>query len=164
MIFNRGNQRGPARGSQSPCAPRAMTRNWLAGFLFTEGLIHEAGQIERITTDQDDSNPNVIEVALKPGVTIELERLTRNFYTTSSCGVCGKSSLAALQTQAQWSLTKNEPQISFATIHEMPKTLREKQRLFADTGGLHAAALFDAEGKSASASARTWEGTTPWTG
>lgn len=145
VIFNRGSQRVRRAVSVTMRTP-GYDEELAAGFLFTEGLIQEAGQIERITTDQDDCNPNVIEVALKPGVTIELDRLTRNFYTTSSCGVCGKSSLAALQTQAPWALVKNEPQVSFATIHEMPKSLREKQRLFADTGGLHAAALFDAEG------------------
>lgn len=145
VVFERGGQRVRRSVSVTMRTP-GRDEELAAGFLFTEGLIHGRAEIDRITTDQEEGNPNVIEVRLKPGVTIELDRLNRNFYTTSSCGVCGKSSLAALQMQTIWPLPTAGPEVSFATIHALPGALHEVQAGFAETGGLHAAALFDMEG------------------
>jgi FdhD protein len=71
--------------------------------------------------------------------------LERHFYTTSSCGVCGKTSLEALRTTGRITLVPNEPLLDAALVHRLPEVLRADQTLFDHTGGLHAAALFDAE-------------------
>ena len=115
-----------------------------AGFLFTEGIIRNNREI--LCIEQEDSDKNRIMVALQPNIKINLKNTERNFYTTSSCGVCGKSSIDAIKTVSAY---KNEPDnISlkaelFYTIHEI---LRNRQAIFDSTGGLHAAALFDLQG------------------
>ena len=118
-----------------------------AGFLFTEGILQSADQIEAIKhCGKFPNNQNTVRVNLRENVAVNLKKLERNFYTTSSCGVCGKSSLAALATGARKIERADFPQISSKIIHRLPEKLREKQRVFDKTGGLHAAALFDAGG------------------
>jgi len=118
-----------------------------AGFLFTEGILQSSNQIARIKhCGKFPSSQNTIRVDLQPGVKVNLKKLERNFYTTSSCGVCGKTSLAALATGAKRISRKDYPKVSAATIHRLPEKLREAQTVFDRTGGLHAAALFDARG------------------
>jgi FdhD protein len=112
-----------------------------AGFLFTEGIIRAADQIGDI-----QSARNSVNVLLKPGVTFDPDGLERHFYTTSSCGVCGKTSIEALRMQGCPTLAGDTPQVASAVIHDLPAALREDQTIFERTGGLHAAALFDAEG------------------
>jgi len=80
-------------------------------------------------------------------IEVDLKKLERHFYTTSSCGVCGKASIEAIQTQNFLALPKRHPIFTAEQIHHFPKTLLEKQSVFAHTGGLHAAALFDTSGK-----------------
>ena len=113
-----------------------------AGFLLGEGIIADAGSIEGIETVAD----NVVCVDLKPQVEVDLGGLQRNFYATSSCGVCGKASIAALRMGRQPSVMTSGPVFSAAAIHELPGKLRQTQELFDRTGGLHAAALFNAAG------------------
>jgi FdhD protein len=84
---------------------------------------------------------------LRPGVTVDAARVQRNFYTTSSCGVCGKASLEALEIQGCSPLTPGEPKVSAGVIRGLDATLRKQQALFEKTGGLHAAALFDLNGQ-----------------
>lgn len=126
-----------------------------AGFLFTEGILKTAAQIREIrhcglklgrgnsTLDRASAlNSNTIRVDLKEAV--DLAGLERNFYTTSSCGVCGKSSIDALRTECPPladSLT-----VTANTIRSLPAKLRDAQSVFEATGGLHASALFDNEG------------------
>jgi FdhD protein len=124
-----------------------------AGFLFTEGILHEAADIREIRYSEPASangNPrqlgNSVTVELNPDVEVDLDRLERHFYTTSSCGVCGKASIEALQMQGCPVLPRNAPVIGAAVIHHLPQTLRREQAVFERTGGLHAAALFDREG------------------
>ncbi|HEX6895736.1 MAG TPA: formate dehydrogenase accessory sulfurtransferase FdhD [Bryobacteraceae bacterium] len=112
-----------------------------AGFLYTEGILSSARQIRHI-----HASKNAVSVDLNPDVEIDLERLRRNFYTTSSCGVCGKASIEALHVQGCPVLPRNGLVISSAAIHRLPDVLRGDQRVFDLTGGLHGAALFDAEG------------------
>ena len=112
-----------------------------AGFLFTEGILRGASQISGIETAK-----NTVAVKLKPGVELDLERLERHFYTTSSCGVCGKTSMEALRMQGCPVLPGNSPAVTSAVIHDLPAALRRDQSVFERTGGLHAAALFDAAG------------------
>ena len=116
-----------------------------AGFLFSEGIIAAAAQIESVRTEAD----NVVRLELRAGVPVDLGRLERHFYTTSSCGVCGKTSLAAVQTTSQKTrpTTVPGPFLDAETIHRLPASQRERQAVFDQTGGLHAAALFDAEGR-----------------
>jgi FdhD protein len=90
---------------------------------------------------------NVVRVELKPGTPVDLERLDRHFYTTSSCGVCGKASLEALKAADRPALDPHAPTLSPALIHALPERLREAQAVFERTGGLHAAALFDPQGR-----------------
>jgi FdhD protein len=120
-----------------------------AGFLFTEGIIQNPEQIKNIrycglrAKDKDINNTLVAELA--DGVEIDLKRLERHFYTTSSCGVCGKSSIEALHTGAK--KIGSNLKISSRIIHDLPGTLRSAQAVFDRTGGLHASALFDGDGK-----------------
>jgi FdhD protein len=127
-----------------------------AGFLFTEGIIHgqpailSIGHAQRaehnFVSVQDIAPDNVIRVALDEHLPLDLGRLQRHFYTSSSCGVCGKSSIDSLRTirpepgpQADW-------QISAELLHTLPELLRHKQEIFEQTGGLHASAMFDLNG------------------
>ena len=122
-----------------------------AGFLFAEGIIDDASQVLDIAHKRAGSNPrqarNAVTVRLKPDVEIDFDRLERHFYTASSCGVCGKASIAALEVKGCPVLPANTPVVDAATIHRLPAVLRKQQAGFERTGGLHAAALFDASGK-----------------
>jgi FdhD protein len=95
----------------------------------------------------DGSNTyNVVDVTLAAGVDPPAASLERNFYTTSSCGLCGKASLDAVRTSAAWSVAEDPLVIGADTLATFPETLRAAQRVFDSTGGLHAAALFTAGG------------------
>lgn len=114
------------------------------GFLFTEGIIQSNREI--LCVEQDELDKNKITIALQPTAKVNLKNTERNFYTTSSCGVCGKASIDAIKTVSIY--TKEADAISvkaelFYTIHE---TLRNRQAIFDSTGGLHASALFDLDG------------------
>ncbi len=122
-----------------------------AGFLFTEGILQGSRQIHRIRrSDTSSGNPrqagNSVTVELNPGVEVDFDRLERHFYTTSSCGVCGKASIEALQMQGCPVLPKDSPVVASEVVHRLPEALRRQQAVFERTGGLHAAALFDAKG------------------
>jgi FdhD protein len=90
---------------------------------------------------------NIVTVHLRPGATVDAARIQRNFYTTSSCGVCGKASLEALEIQGCTPFPAGTPQVSARVIRGLDATLRRQQALFDKTGGLHAAALFDLNGR-----------------
>ncbi|MEK0420335.1 MAG: hypothetical protein RLZZ161_186, partial [Bacteroidota bacterium] len=89
---------------------------------------------------------NYILVSLSPDLQFNPSQLQRNFYTTSSCGVCGKSSLDSVKTQMPEKSGKKIQKMSPELILSLPKTLREQQQTFETTGGLHASGLFDTEG------------------
>lgn len=120
-----------------------------AGFLFTEGIIHHFDQIESVKYCEDggkqDQKENIVRVELKPEVKIDLEKLQRHFYTTSSCGVCGKTSIDAVKVNC--SASSDSFQIDSSAVHSLPEKLRKAQQVFEYTGGLHASALFDSTGK-----------------
>jgi len=121
-----------------------------AGFLFTEAIISQAADIASIETcgppAPDSGNHNVIRVDLAASVTVDLGRLQRHFYTTSSCGVCGKTSLDALRVNGAEPLAMTDTTFSRAVLTSLPDALRAAQHTFDKTGGLHAAAAFDSEG------------------
>jgi FdhD protein len=112
------------------------------GFLFTEGIVQDFGQIRDI-----HSAKNSITIGLKPDVEVDFDRLERHFYTTSSCGVCGKASIEALRMIGCPQLPRDSPRLSAAVIHSLPHSLRSAQAVFERTGALHAAALFDSQGQ-----------------
>ena len=113
-----------------------------AGFLYTEGILHDPGQIARIVPGE--KNTIVVELASEEDV--DLERLERHFYLSSSCGVCGKASIQMVESIGCQPLPRDRPVIDSDLIHKLPETLRAKQAVFDRTGGLHAAALFDTAG------------------
>jgi FdhD protein len=116
-----------------------------AGFLFTEGVIAGREQLEQIA--RCGFAGNVVRVRLAAGANVDLARLERHFYTTSSCGVCGKTSVEALRTTSRYELPPNRPLVGAGLIHRLPESLRAAQSVFDRTGGLHASALFDVEGR-----------------
>ncbi len=117
-----------------------------AGFLFTEGILQSADQIVEIKHCGKIGTgfTNTVRIDLQPDVKVDFKRLERHFYTSSSCGVCGKSSIEALQTGVK--KTRSKLKIKADLIHNLPQTLRDSQTVFDATGGLHAAALFDENG------------------
>jgi FdhD protein len=117
----------------------------VAGFLFSEGIIRSRTDIAAIK-QAGRPTANVVRVDFRPDLELDLGRLERHFYTTSSCGVCGKSSLEALSTQACHLPPRNTPLFDSAVIHRLPQMARQAQSVFEQTGGLHGACLFDSEG------------------
>jgi FdhD protein len=121
-----------------------------AGFLFTEGILKTPEQISRIRhcglPGKDKNIQNTIVVELREDIDVDLKRLERNFYTTSSCGVCGKSSIEALRTGAE-KIDSNGFKFDPRLINKLPEILRASQNVFEQTGGLHASALFDVRGE-----------------
>lgn len=119
----------------------------VAGFLLSENLVSDHNQIERMSiNDKDQRNCNVVRVRLSRETPVDLDRLVRHFYTTSSCGVCGKASIEALEISNYPILPSRQPVVDAAVIHTLGQELRSGQSVFKETGGLHAAALFDAAG------------------
>ncbi|MET7973214.1 formate dehydrogenase accessory sulfurtransferase FdhD [Streptomyces mirabilis] len=127
-----------------------------AGFLVSEGVFGRADELQNIVycagATVDGSNTyNVVDVRTAPGVVLPDITLERNVYTTSSCGLCGKASLDAVRTTARWSIDDgaDAPPVRLepALLAGLPDRLREAQRVFDRTGGLHAAALFTEDGE-----------------
>jgi FdhD protein len=121
------------------------------GFLLTEGVIGHRDDLVTVRycrgAGADNLNTyNVLDATLSPGVEMPQVDISRNFYTTSSCGVCGKGSLDAVRTISRYSPGDDASQVKAKTLSSMPEQLRAGQKVFASTGGLHGAALFDAEG------------------
>ncbi|HEV7420208.1 MAG TPA: formate dehydrogenase accessory sulfurtransferase FdhD [Mycobacterium sp.] len=133
------------------------------GFLLTEGVIGQRDDIARVeycrgappnpeslrssTPEDEGTNTyNVLDVTLTPGVPMPEVDVTRNFYTTSSCGVCGKGSIDAIRQISRHSPGDDPTVVAAEALSAMPDRLRSAQRVFASTGGLHGAALFDADG------------------
>lgn len=118
-----------------------------AGFLHGEGLVRSADDLLELTycAGPEEQEYNVVEARLAPGLTVDLEALRRNFYTTSSCGVCGKASLDAVGAIG-CSVLEPGLEVEGALVAELPGLLKERQSVFARTGGLHAAGLFGADG------------------
>lgn len=115
----------------------------VAGFLYSEGLIRDAGQILALGHPEallEGDCENVVAVELAAGGTV----VERTFYASASCGVCGKSSIADLAIRAP--VVESDLRIERRVLEALPERLRSEQSIFAETGGLHGAALFDAAG------------------
>ncbi len=122
-----------------------------AGFLFTENILKSADQIDHIRycyDGKEEEQDNIVRVELGEDVEPNLGGADRNFYTTSSCGVCGKASIEAIETTAQCDVlpSLNRP-IDSELIRELPEKLRGDQLVFEHTGGLHAVGIFDMQGE-----------------
>jgi FdhD protein len=148
----KGEERTVAVTMRTPGADEELA----AGFLFAEGVVDEPGRIlglrHRAEPDGETDpgpdpgpDPNTVEVLLGEGPDPNLPTLERHFFSSSACGVCGKAGLAALQVRMPGRLPAG-PEVAPEVIAALPARLREAQGLFEETGGLHAAALFDAAG------------------
>lgn len=121
------------------------------GFLLTEGIIGHRDDVLTVrycrgAGDDGVNTYNVLDVALAPHVSPPSPDLRRNFYSTSSCGVCGKASLEAVQLISRHGPGDDPTRVGADTLSALPDRLRAAQKVFATTGGLHGAALFDADG------------------
>ena len=119
-----------------------------AGFLFSEGILAGRDQVQEVTYCQTGElqEYNVVTVRLKDGVRLDADLLTRNFYTSSSCGVCGKGSLEAVEMKGCRPLPDGGLVLEAAGIPALPDLLLDNQKGFKRTGGHHAAGLFTPAG------------------
>ena len=115
-----------------------------AGFLFTEGIIKKAADILFVEQERPDNNKLLF--ALQDNVVPGIQKGERNFYTTSSCGVCGKSSIDAIKTVSFYKNEKQYCRLKAEMFYELQDNLKSRQPVFETTGGIHASALFDLEG------------------
>lgn len=119
-----------------------------AGFLFSEGLLLHRSQILSIERDNEAPRPdNTVVISLTKAPDTNPDQLLRHFFTNSSCGVCGKTSLQALEMRHRPSLDPAAPHISLTQLQLLPEQLRAQLPQFAATGSMHSAALFSADGQ-----------------
>jgi len=120
------------------------------GFLYTEGIITGAGDLNAIRycsePESEEAVDNVVIVELKTEVEVDFKKLERHFYTTSSCGVCGKASIEALQNANCPVIEKKQKVLEASVLHALPEALRAQQAVFQYTGGIHGCAFFDMQG------------------
>ena len=122
------------------------------GFLLTEGITTRRDDVLAVRYCRGSAGPdgantyNVLDVTLAGDVPPPSVDITRNFYTTSSCGVCGKASIDAVRLVSRYSTADQTVNIAASTLTAMPDRLRSAQKVFSSTGGLHGAALFDPDG------------------
>jgi len=109
-----------------------------AGFLYTEGLLGSLAEVDEIRMCDE----NVAAVSVAAGVSLAAP--ARKFVTTSACGVCGKDSIDAIRVRSRFNVGADQVRVSAATLASLPGRLRDAQRVFDSTGGLHAAGLFRA--------------------
>lgn len=118
------------------------------GFLFTEGIISSYEQVVSIKYCEDagrQQENNIVRIELGEEVNIDFKKMERHFYTSSSCGVCSKSSIDAVRVNCP--VLQSQLKLQEKWLHDAPETLRKEQQVFEYTGGLHAAGLFDKYGK-----------------
>src|SRR5690349_5521888 len=113
------------------------------GFLFTEGIISSYGQVQKVhhvNIDCATEKNNIVEVELSDDFTPRLMQADRNFYTTSSCGVCGKASIESIRTVSSFLHTDSPGiRVSAEVLYQLPHKLKSNQNNFSVTGGIHAA-------------------------
>jgi FdhD protein len=122
------------------------------GFLATEGVLRSADDVAGLrycnsVDDEGRNTYNVVDVDLAPGVRAPDTALDRNFYTSSSCGVCGKASIDAIRTRTAFDVAGDAVRVPLEVLLGLPDRLRAAQEVFAKTGGLHAAGLFTPDGE-----------------
>ncbi|HEV3027342.1 MAG TPA: formate dehydrogenase accessory sulfurtransferase FdhD, partial [Planctomycetota bacterium] len=114
-----------------------------AGFLFTEGIINGPDDLEGV----ERTGANSVMARLHLGVAQDPAKLDRHSFVSSSCGACGKRSIAAVRVLRRHRIAAGEPRLAAEVVHGLPDTLRAGQSGFARTGGIHASGLFDASGR-----------------
>jgi FdhD protein len=123
----------------------------IIGLLFSEGIIHKLPEIEKVESLGHKTGKlklrNKIRVTLNNGENLDVKHLRRNFLTNSSCGVCGKASMDSLEIICKTKINKNNPKIKSSLVTAIPNLLKQSQSEFSKTGGIHASALFDQDGK-----------------
>lgn len=117
------------------------------GFLFSEGILHNMDQVYSIHHCQKNSRNNIVHIKIKSKVPFEVE--SRNFYMTSSCGVCGKAAIDSIKTNSRFlkNIEQSSIKITPEIICSLPQKLKEAQKKFHYTGGMHAAAVFNSKGE-----------------
>jgi len=119
----------------------------VTGFLFTEGIVQRPADLVSVEPLYGLADSNIVTASLHPDAVFDMKQLDRHFYTTSSCGVCGKTSIDALKTAGAERVSNDTSlTVAAAVLYTLPDTLRRAQATFDATGGLHAAALFDVQG------------------
>ena len=121
-------------------------RELALGFLFAEGIIKDNRDVVSIQNDER-TNGSVVDIELHESIAPALSSLDRHFYTSSSCGVCGKTSLEAVRMALVFPPDIDHIQLSASLLYKLPALLRQRQEIFDQTGGLHASALFNLQGK-----------------
>ena len=116
-----------------------------AGFLLSEGIIAKSEDLVRVEPCDRADGGNIVNVVLEPTVSVDFERLTRHVFASSSCGLCGKASIDAVHNQFK-PVDTGDVTIDASLLLQLPARMHEAQSTFHRTGGLHAAALFDAQG------------------
>lgn len=144
IIYGETGNRQTKNISITMCTP-GQDEELAAGFLFTEGIISRKAEILCINTAHIAGN-HTVTVELEPSVTFDPQKIERHFYTSSSCGVCGKSSIEAVKQVFPAATAPDSIRISAERVITLPQLLRKNQEVFTHTGGLHASALFDLEG------------------
>ena len=119
-------------------------RELAAGFLLTEGIVKSARDIFDISTCVGSDEANAVDVALRRPGSVDFEKLTRHVFTTSSCGLCGKTTIDAVMKRRR--PLRDRVRISAKLLLALPGILAKKQTTFQSTGGLHACALFRRDG------------------
>ncbi|MFJ7751725.1 formate dehydrogenase accessory sulfurtransferase FdhD [Arthrobacter sp. NPDC097144] len=124
----------------------------VAGFLVSEGIIWDPGQLIslRYCAGVDDSGQqtfNVVDVQLRPGTALPDTAMERHVYTSSSCGICGTASIEAVRKSSHFSLGADDVRVPLPTLAGLPEKLRQHQKVFDRTGGVHAAGLFSVDGE-----------------
>ena len=143
LVYGHGGQRNTKNISVTMRTP-GHDRELATGFLFTEEVISGREQIKGFPEAKGAFSENIVVVELNEDVVFDVGKLERHFYTSSSCGVCGKASIEAVRTVAEG---EDYPfdgiTLPFRSFYQLPELLNSQQEVFRSTGGLHASALFD---------------------
>ena len=142
ILYGLENDRQEKNISVTMCTP-GHDEELAVGFLFTEGIIKNKKDVLKCNS----AVFNTMTVELQPGVSFDPKKIERHFYTSSSCGVCGKSSIDAVKNVFTNNNSTDNLNINASIITGLPDSLRKKQEVFEHTGGLHASALFDLNGQ-----------------
>ncbi len=148
IVYGPEKERQQKNISVTMCTP-GHDSELAAGFLFTEGIIQSRGDILKMVAVEEAGNSggNIVIAELRPGISFDPKKIERHFYTSSSCGVCGKSSIEAVKTVFSKPGIQDKIGISAPVLTKLPDTLRKQQEVFEHTGGLHASALFNVSGE-----------------
>lgn len=150
IIYGSEKERLTKSISVTMCTP-GNDAELATGFLFTEGIIRSKDDILSCNAldeyNKTESGGNILTVELRPGITFDPSKIERHFYTSSSCGVCGKSSIDAVKNVFNNNPIKDNIRINASVLTKLPDLLRKRQEVFEKTGGLHASALFELDGR-----------------